>query len=223
MLKKEGRSNPHYWLPFLFVTFTVVYEDFAGYLVYNFELNKQINEILGNVENPRFNVWYYNIVNKYIVTILYLFLIKTRLEPSKRKFINWMLAFFIFSVLFLGLTGIEPIYLNQPIIFALGANMILVGSGLYFTDLMTNQKYLNTNPLRLLSFWQMTFILFTYSLTYVNSVSITYLYNTNKQLGISLAQIDLVMGVINLSIFVLTIASPKFSGIFEKEPFYESI
>lgn len=222
-LTKERRANVYFWLPLLILTFTVAYEDFAGYLVYNFELNKSVNELLGNEENPRYNVWFYNIANKYIATILYLFLIKTWLEPSKKKFINWMILSYFFVILFLLVTGIEPIYLNQAIIFALGANMILVGSGLYFIGLITNDKYLNANPLRLLSFWQMTFILFTYSLTYINSVSITYIYSVNKQLGMSLFQIDWVMGVLNLSIFVLKIASPKLSGIFEKEPYYESI
>jgi hypothetical protein len=125
-------------------------------------------------------------------------------------------------ILFLSFTGIEPNYLNQPIIFALGANMILVGSGLYFVGLISNEMYLTASPLRLLSFWQITFILFTYSLTYINSVSVVYLYKVNRQLGLSLAQINLVMGVLNLSILVLTLADPKLSGVFQKEPFYES-
>jgi hypothetical protein len=68
----------------------------------------------------------------------------------------------------------------------------------------------------------MTFILFTYSLIYIGSVSVDYLYGANKQLGISLAQINLVMGVLNLSILVLTLAAPKLSVVFQKEPFYES-
>ncbi|MEN2281707.1 histidine kinase [Algoriphagus sp. SE2] len=219
-LNKDERTNIYYWLPFLILTFTVVYEDFAGYLVYNYELNKWVNEILGNEKNPNYNVWFYNFANKYIATALYLFLIKTWLEPAKKKYITWMIFFYFFVILFLTGTGIEPVYLGQPIIFAIGANMILVGSGLYFIGLISNEKYLESNPLRLLSFWQMTFILFTYSLTYISSVSVTYLYSVNKQLGMSLFQIDWVMGVLNLSILVLTIASPKLPGIFEKEPYY---
>lgn len=177
---------------------------------------------MGNEENPRYNVWFYNIANKYVATILYLFLIKTWLEQVKRKFIIWMILFYFFIILFLTITGIEPIYLGQPIIFALGANMILIGSGLYFIGLISNERYLEVNPLRLLSFWQMTFILFTYTLIYIGSVSLDYLYGINKQLGISLSQINLVMGVLNLSILVLTLASPRLSGVFQKEPFYES-
>lgn len=221
-LKKEERTNIYFWLPFLILTLTVGYENFAGYLVYNFELNKRVNEFLGNEENPRYTVWFYNFANKYIATILYLFLIKTWLDPSKKKFINWMLLLYFFVILFLSVIRIEPIYLNQPIIFALGANLMLVGSGLYFIGLITNEKYLEVNPLRLLSFWQMTFILFTYSLTYISSNSVAYLYSVNKQLAMSLFQIDWVMGVLNLSILVLTIASSKLSGIFEKEPYYAS-
>lgn len=221
-LKKEKRANKLYWLPFLILSFTVFYENLAGYIFYNFDLNEWVNHLLGNDENPNYNVWFYNIANKYLATILYLYLIKYWIDPRHKKYINWMIMGFIFTIIFLLITGIEPIYLNQPIIFALGANMILVGCGLYFIGFITQDKYLSVNPLRLLSFWQMTFLLFTYSLTYINSVSLTYIYSVNKQLGMSLFQIDWVMAVLNLAILVLTIASPKLSRFFEKEPYYES-
>jgi len=221
-LTKQQKSNIFFWLPFLILVFTVFYENLGGYTIYNFEFNQWVNEYLGNVDNPRYNVWIFNFSYKQIATILYLFLIKYWLDAFKKKYINWMVVFFIVIILVIQLSGLEPIYLNQPIIFALGANMILVGSGLYFISLITNEQYLNSNPLRLLSFWQMTFILFTYSLTYINSVAIGYLWNVNKQLAMSLYQIDRTMGIINLSILVLIIASPYLTRILEKEPSYGS-
>lgn len=131
-----------------------------------------------------------------------------------------MITFFI-VVQVLQLSGIEPVYLNQPLIFTFGANLILLGSGFYFIGLMTNEQYLSVNPLRLLSFWQMTFILFTYSLTYISSASLMYLYTNYPQLLASLLKIDWVMGVLNLAILVLTVASPRYPYLFEREPYFE--
>tara|TARA_R110002012_G_scaffold286864_2_gene478698 strand:- start:20156 stop:20914 length:759 start_codon:yes stop_codon:yes gene_type:complete len=221
-LKLSGseRSNSRYWLPFLILAFTVCYENMGAYTNYNYEFKKSVNAFLGNTEFPRYNLWLFNIANMQVLTILYLFLIKSWLVPSNKKYINWMLIAFVVSSQIIQFSGIEPIYWFQPIIFTIGANMILVGSWLYFVGLMKNDAYLNSNPLRLTSFWQMTFILFTYSLTYINDVSKPYLVTYNYGLGISLSQTETVMGCFNLAILVLTIASPKLPKLFEKEPFY---
>ncbi|MFT4856928.1 MAG: hypothetical protein ACI9UV_000409 [Algoriphagus sp.] len=221
-LPKKRRASSYYWLPFLILTFTVFYENFGAYSVYNFEFNKAVNALLGNTENPRFNLWLYNFFNKHLNTILYLFLIKSWIEPSKKKLINWMIILFLIVIQVLQFSGLERIYSHQPIISAIGANLILVGSGLYFIGLISNDNYLNSNPLRLISFWQMTLILFTYSLTYINSVALLYLWNINKQLVVSLSQIDKVLGSINLSLLVVTVASPYLIRIFEKEPNFDS-
>ncbi|MBN3520803.1 histidine kinase [Algoriphagus lutimaris] len=219
-LKKEEKANSYYWLPFLIIAFTVFYENLGAYTNYNFEFKKSVNALLGNTEFPKYNLWLYNIANKQLSTVLYLFLIKTWLEPSQKKYINWMVIVFVIVSIFLQIAGIEPLYLNQPIIFSMGANMILVGSGLYFIGLITNQYYLNTNPLKLLSFWQMTFLLFTYSLTYINSMTVIYLYEINPQLGISIVQIDRVLGILNKVTLVLIITSPLLKKVFVKEPIF---
>ncbi|WP_075350075.1 histidine kinase [Algoriphagus marinus] len=221
-LPKEKKANSFYWLPFFILAFTVFYENLGGYTNYNFEFNKAVNAFLGNTEYPRYNLWLFNITHTHIATILYLFLIRSWLEPSKKKYINWMIIFFAVVVQVLQISGIEPIYLDQPIISTIGANMIIIGSGLYFIGLMNNDQYLAANPLRLLSFWQMTFILFTYSLTYITSVSLLYIYTLYPQLATSLHYINLVMGVLNLIILVLTVASPQLPKLFEKEPDYDS-
>ncbi|MDG1275829.1 MAG: histidine kinase [Algoriphagus sp.] len=220
-LPTEKKANSSYWLPFLILAFTVFYENMGAYTNFNSEFNKAVNELFGNFENPNFNLWLFNIANKQINTILYLFLIKSWLEPSKKKYINWMIILFIVVVQVLQFSGNEPIYLNQAIIYSVGANMIIVGSGLYFINMISNEQYLASNPVRLLSFWQMTFILFTYSLTYISSVSLLYLYTNYPKLLDSLLQIDLVFGILNLAIMVVTLASPRFPSVFEKEPNYD--
>lgn len=220
-LPREKRADIHYWLPFLILVFTVFYENMGAYTNYNYEFKKSVNAYLGNTKYPNFNLWLINITKREIGVILYLLLIKTWLEPSKKKYINWMICIFTVVVCVIQFSGIEPLYLNQPIIFTLGANTILIGSGLYFIGMITKEQYLVSNPLRLLSFWQMTFIMFTFTLTYISSVALLYLYEVNPVLGEALFQIEWVMQLINLGILTLTVASPSLPKFFEKEPSYE--
>tara|TARA_R110002072_G_scaffold303043_2_gene491924 strand:+ start:88483 stop:89250 length:768 start_codon:yes stop_codon:yes gene_type:complete len=221
-LPREKKANIHYLLPFFILSFTFFYETLGAYLNYNHELKYAINAYLGNTVYPKFNLFLFNIANRQIGTILYLILIKSWLHPSKKKYITWMIYIFIVLALVLQITGMELLYLQQPIIFSIGANMILIASGIYFTGLMTHKAYLDRNPLKLLSFWQVTSMLFTYTLTYISSVSLIYLYEVNPVLGRALSNINTVMTIITLGVLTLIIASPLLPNTFEKEPFYES-
>ncbi len=219
-LPKVKRANIHYWLIFLILAFTVGYETMGAYLNYNSEFNRSVNAYLGNTEYPRFNLWLFNISRRQVEVILYLLLIKSFLVPSMRKYIDRMILVFIPIVCILQFSGIEPLYLNQPIIFSIGANMILIGSGLYFIGLITEEQYLACDPLRLPSFWQMTFIMFTFTLTYISSVALMYLYQVNPVLGKALQDIGIALELLTLGVFTLSIASPFLPRIFQKEPFY---
>lgn len=215
------RSDIHYWLPFLILAFSVFYENLGAYTNYNSEFKRSVNTYLGNIEYPKFNLWVHNITERQIAVIFYLLLIRLWLITSRKKYIDWMICIFIVSALILQFSGIEPLYLNQPIIFSIGANMILIGTGLYFIGIITEDEYLACNPLRLPSFWQMTFIMFTFTLTYISSVALMYLYQVNPMLGSTLQDIGLVMQFLTLIILTLSIASPLLPRIFEQEPSYE--
>ncbi|EAZ82199.1 hypothetical protein [Algoriphagus machipongonensis] len=218
-LPKEKKRNIHFLLPFVILCFTVFYGNLGSYTNYNYEFKKSVNAYLGNTEYPQFNLWLFNIAERQVGTILYLMLIKSYLRPFKRKIINWMIFLFIVTASILQFSGIEPIYLNQPIIFAIGANMILFGGALYFTDLITHPSYLNGNPLRLTSFWQMTAIIFMFTLSYISSVALIYLYEVNPVLGSALQSIGIYLGILTLAVLTISIASPLLPNIFDKEPF----
>lgn len=221
-LPKEKKSNSFYWIPLVILSFSVFYEALGAYVNYNFELKKDINVFLGNSEHPNYNIWIYNISNKQISTILYLFLARFWVAPSKKKYVGWMILIFTSISLALQITGVEPIYFNQPIIAGMAATMILISCGLYFIDLITNKNFLATNPLRLLSFWQMSFLLFTYSLTYINSIARMYIYQISPQLALSMGHIDRILGISLRSIFLLIIISPLIPKAFDAEPFMQS-
>lgn len=220
-LPKIRKADIHYWLPFLILAFTVFYENMGSYTNYNFEFKKSVNAYLGNTEYPKFNLWLHNITERQVGVIFYLLLIRLWLVPSKKKYIDLMIYIFIVAALILQFSGIEPLYLNQPIIFSIGANMILIGSGLYFIGIITEEEYLVCNPMRLPSFWQMTFVMFTFSMTYISSVALMYLYQVNPVLGKALQNVGIVMKFLTLVILALSIASPLLPRIFQKEPSYE--
>lgn len=217
-LPKEKRANIFYWLPFLILNFHLFYKNFGSYTNYNYEFKASVNAFLGNTEFPLFNLWLYNIARRQIEAILFLILIRISIVPSKKKYFDWMIVIFIVAALFLQISGIELLYLNQPIIFAIGANMILLGCAIYFIDLISNKQYLEKNPLRLLSFWQMTTIMFTFSLSYISSVALLYLYQINPRLGEFLQNFGTIMYFFTLAILTLTIVSPLLPNIFEEEP-----
>jgi len=221
-LPKEKKGDIRYWLPLLIVFSTVFHENMGAYTNYNFEFKKSVNAYLGNTEYPHFNLWLFNIARRQIGAVLYLILIRAWLEPSKKKYMDWMILIFITAACLLQVSGIEPLYFHQPIIFSIGANMILIGSGLYFINMITHERYLASNPLRLPSFWQMTFIMFAFSLSYISSVALLYLYEVNPVLGKALQQIGDGMIIINLVVLTLSIASPLLPRIFENEPSYDS-
>lgn len=220
-LPKEKKANSLYWLPLLILGFSVLYETAGAYFNYNFELKKAINAFLGNTENPKYNIWLFNIANKQITTVLYLLLIRNWLEPSKKKYITWMVSAFLLTALILQFTGVEPLYSSQPFIAAMAANMVLVGCGLYFIGMITNDNYLDSQPLRLISFWQTTFLLFAYSFIYINSVARIYIYEISIELAYNMAHFDRVLGIFVRTALLLVIISPFLPKVFERDPLYE--
>ena len=218
-LDKKEKANSYYWLPFLILSFTVFYESMGSVTRYYSQFNQTVNEFLGNTEFPRYNLWIFNITNTLVTTVLYIFLIRFWIPPTKKRVLTWMIYGFIIVYLVFQFTGIEPIYLNQPMLFAIAANLILIACSFYFIQMMTDPSYLEVNPKRLLSFWQVTILLFTYSLTYIYSVSLVYLYNLNPELTENLANVSRILGILNQSILIAMIASPRLVNLFDQEPY----
>ncbi|WP_243431560.1 histidine kinase [Algoriphagus lutimaris] len=203
----------------MILNFTVFYESMGLFTLTYTPFTRYINELLGNIEFPRYNLWVFNIANTLIATALYLFLIRSWISPTKKQYLTLMIYGFIIIGIVFQLTGIEPLYLDQPMLFAIAANLILVACGIYYLQMMTDPFYLEVNPKRLLSFWQVTILLFTYSLTYIYSVSLIYLYNLNPELANHLGNLNRILGILKLFILILIIASPRLTHLFDQEPY----
>jgi hypothetical protein len=219
-LPRSERLKTKYFLPFLIVVFTAFYENLGAYFWYDTELNASVNEFLGNTVNLNYTVWFYNIFNQELMTILILLLLRSYLPENKKRIVSWLLFFFLVSSLLIQITGLEPVYGSQPLIFSIAAGAILTACGFYFMSFMTNDSYIESNPLRLASFWQVTFILFYHSVIFLKTVSQNYLWTENYSFGKSLEFINTVIWILILGAMILSYAAPIFKLNLDKEPSY---
>jgi hypothetical protein len=217
-LPKNERANSHYWLPFLILVFTVFYESTGSFFLFSRELNAEINAFLGNTEHPKYTIWVYNIFNIYILTFLYLFLIRQYVTNRNRKMINGMMVFFFVAIIILNYSGVEKVYDSQPIIFFIGASFLIIASGLYFLEFIMGDIYLEINPLRLFAFWQVTFILFNYSAIFLLFISQKYLWQNYYSLYASISYINVILGILTLIVLLMTLAIPSLKWKYEKQP-----
>jgi hypothetical protein len=217
-LPNDKRANIHYWLPFLILIFPVFYENLGAYTNFNFEFKKSVNALLGNTEHPRYNVWVYNIFNQQIVTLLILFLVKSYLPIRSKRIVSWLMFFFIVMSFFIVAFELEPIYGSQPLIFSIAAGAILTSCGLYFMSFITEDGYLESNPLRLASFWQVSFILFYHSAIFLKTISQKYLWAELYDFGRSLQFINTSLWIVLMITMLLTLAAPSLKLNFENEP-----
>lgn len=218
LLGAEKRVNKLYWVLFFVLFFTVFYENFGSYLTYNSTLNARINAFLGNTKNPNYNIWFYNLSYSIIISSCYLLILRIYVSSSLKRPISFLLFSFLTLCLVLHLFEIEPIYGPQLITYSIGSSFVLISCILFFVSLMKDPVYLEVNPLRLLSFWQVTVILFYYSLTFIINNSVEYLWKTQPSLAVSLHWINVFLGIISLMTIMIIIAAPNLNIKLEKEP-----
>lgn len=213
-LPRDKRANHHYLLPLLILVLTVFYENLGAYSNFNVEFTKNVNAMLGNTKNPRYNVWVYNIFNQQLLTLIILFLLKSYIPLSKKKIISWLMFVLLGTSAILIASGAEPIYGSQPLIFSISASSILISCGLYFMSFMKEDSFLESNPLQLASFWQVTCIFFYFSVVFLKTVSEKYLWEELPELGRSIMYINIILWILIL----MTMTLPLLNLKFEKEP-----
>ncbi len=217
---KDKRADIKYWLPFLIVLLAFFYENLGAYTNFNFEMKRSVNALLGNTKNPKYNVWVFNIFNQQLLTLLILYLLKSYLSIRKKKIVNWLMFFFLGTSVFIVGFGFEPIYGSQPLIFSIAAGSILISCGLYFMSFITDDSYLESNPLRLASFWQVTFILFYHSMIFLKTVSQKYLWAENMDLYKSLNYINTILWLFIMITMLLSYSTDSLKLKLEREPNY---
>ncbi|MBN7810029.1 hypothetical protein J0A68_03620 [Algoriphagus sp. H41] len=214
------RKRSDYLLPFIYI-FIFVTIDPVGFGFRLFQnVNGPINEFFGNHEKPFYNAWLYNIVLKMAMPVVALLLVKNYLPAKQQVSVKWILiAFVSFAIVYQALQ-LEPIYLNQGILFAVGALCMLSACFIYYHALMTREEYVFTNILLLPSFWQVTFIMFYTSLTYFNNISANFLTENHSAFLVSMYKVSRFTGVAQSLVYFLCLAAPLLKLKVENQPNY---
>ncbi|GAB3227985.1 hypothetical protein GCM10027454_27380 [Algoriphagus aestuariicola] len=147
-------------------------------------------------------------------------LIHSYLPRGKKALIKkLMYGFMVFVLIFEGLQ-IQPFYLVQGILAAVGSLCILASCMTYFYSLMTHEEYLSVELLRLPSFWQVTFIFFYVSLNYSSDISFSYLSERNPEFVTSILWVAKVSGVAQSLVFLACFTAPALKIKLENQPSY---
>jgi hypothetical protein len=210
-LPAQKKKQPHLYLPFLILILVVFYENFAVYLLVDKAINKTIHEILTDVPFEGWNLWVFNFFNFQLSKLFFLLLLLINIRSS-RLWMTGMVIFvlFVLSCIVLQVFGVEPINESQPIIYLIGNSFLIICSGLFFIDLISNDYYIELNPLILWEFWYITLILFQSAILFMSDVSHTYLTTENQSIYYFFNTISMVLYVLILSLFVIQIASEVF-------------
>ena len=102
---------------------------------------------------------------------------------------------------------IEPLHDFQTTIYFMGNTLLILASGLYFLDLISNPKFLDINPLRNWDFWAITLILFQSAVVFLADIAYPYLAMNNEDLYYLFNWVSQVLYILLILIMALSISS----------------
>lgn len=184
------------------------------------DLNGVINTFFGNADKPTYNAWWHNISLWIALPIVVMLLIRSYLPARQKALVKKLLTAFIVFVFVFEVLQIQPFYLPQSILAAVGSLCILSSCLVYFYVIMIKDEYLSIDLLRLSSFWQVTFILFYTSLSYAGDISYSYLSEKNPEFAISIIWVAKISGVFQSLAFLMCFAAPTLKIKLENPPTY---
>lgn len=215
-LPKEKKKKPEFLLAFVFVILLTFYENFAYYLIVDKKLNEFFHGLITDTPFQGWNLWVFNLFNDQLSKILLLMVILVNVYGKTRRLaLKITILLFCLSCLFLQLLGIEPLYSFQTIIYLIGNSALIVACGLYFVDLLSHEKHLDTNPLKSWSFWSITLILFESTVVFLADIAYSYLAFNNVELYNFFNLISQVLYVLLIMVMVFTIVSEIFLEFFK--------
>lgn len=156
-------------------------------------------EILGTVFSSQkiVNQWVYNLFNSHISAIFFVLLIRSFLKrKSHKKTVNLLIVLFLLISSLLHLAGIAQLNDSGEYISFLNSILILICCGLYFFELITQDEFLDINPIKEFSFWASTVILFYFSSSFMIYISFRYLYTNHLDVFYMVNQIPIHLSLI---------------------------
>lgn len=160
VLSRKDQKTSIYRLLLSSLILVFVYENVAYYLA------------SGHIGNN----WVYLIFYGHFATWVNLLIIKEFiLNPKlKRVIVGFVVAILIFSGIPC-LFGYIPWNSSGEYTSFLTGSLMIISCGIFFYELLTNDGYLNINPLHFSGFWIVTFLLFFYSASFMILISHAYL------------------------------------------------
>lgn len=217
-LPRQERRLKFFKYPLGIMVLVFFYEHLGSLTNSNREWNGFVYDYFyPNYTRNLYNVWVYNIFSNQLGSILFLLLIRNLIQnPLLKRIIAGLILSITGVALILELSGVLPIINNQPTIFFLFYGGIIISCGLFFMDLLTNPKLIEVDILREFSFWQVTLILFYYSMVFLIQIAFNYLWATQPELLNAMFTILRFMFTLIMITFTLTLGH---SLIFKKSSF----
>lgn len=205
-LNPEKKRNPQFLIAFLVVFLVFFYEVLAVWMLVNKNINQKIHYFLTDDPFQGWNIWVLNIFNYQVSKLLLLALVGINLKKGISKKITAFLGFGFMSYcayLYFSDTSIHDF---QPVLYFFGNTVLIVASGLFFVDLITEDYYMTINPLRYWPFWYITLILFQSVTLFLADVAYEYLVFENENVYflfnyLSMALYILLLAVLNILLF----------------------
>lgn len=205
-LEKDKRGKPEFYLPFSLILLSVFYEYLAAVTVVFSEINKWLYGIFNYPHENNYNLWVYNFFGSHLISLLFLALIYQYLfSPPKKRIVKGLSLLFIFSYVGFQVSGIESLFEQQAYSIFVGYSAVIIACGLYFMELISHPAYLEINPLKAFSFWQVTAILLNDTLKFLLEISYKYIISISMNLMESLYLISAVTWILVLGCFLVTI------------------
>lgn len=205
-LEKDKRVKPEFYLPFSLILLSVFYEYLAAATVVFIEINKWLYGVFNYPHENNHNLWVYNFFGSHLTSLLFLALIYQYLfSPLKKRIVKGLFLLFVFSYVVFQALGIESLFEHQTYSIFVGYSAVIIACGLYFMELISHPDYLEVNPLKAFSFWQVTVILFNYTIEFLLEISFNYIISISMNLMASLLKISMITWILILCCFLVTI------------------
>jgi len=205
-LEKDKRGKPEFYLPFCLILLSVFYEYLAAATIVFIEINKWLYGVFNYPHENNHNLWVYNFFGSHLTSLLFLALIYQYLiSPFKKRIVKGLSLLFIFSYVVFQALGIESLFEHQTYSIFVGYSAVIISCGLYFMELISHPDYLEVNPLKAFSFWQVTVILFNYTIEFLLEISFNYIISISMNLMASLLKISMITWILILCCFLVTI------------------
>lgn len=174
-------------------------------------------EILATVlaTNKITNLWVYMVFFNHFAFWINLLILRELIFRSslKKLILGLMVAFFLLSGLPY-LIGIIPLNDTGEYPALLGGSIVILSCGMFFYELLSNDKYLSINPLQFSGFWIGTLLLFFYSASFMIFISYGYLIKNYVDVYYLVIQLTRTSALLLYLIFFLSLAKWKGFRIF---------